>query len=125
MANTLAPAPINHVMNGSAKVWNNMNGTGTISNRDSFNVSSLQDLGTGRYKININNNMNNANYSGGVSGNPDEDGVQVTTAQFEYYNSATNPLLAGSYRIRMMSTGDGGSGQDHANVFSQAHGDLA
>ena len=32
---------------GRAKAWVNMNGTGTIAVRDSYNVSSMTDLGTG------------------------------------------------------------------------------
>ena len=63
MANTLAPAAINHVMEGSAKSWVNFNGTGTIATRDTFNVSSMDDNGTGNYDINFSSNMNNGNYA--------------------------------------------------------------
>ena len=34
---------------GLAKAWANLNGTGTIALRDSFNVSSVTDDGTGDY----------------------------------------------------------------------------
>ncbi len=47
---------------GLAKCWINFNGTGTIATRDSFNVSSIGDDGTGSYTITINNDMANANY---------------------------------------------------------------
>ena len=36
----------------------------STAERDSFNVSSLSDLGTGSTTVNINNDMANANYSG-------------------------------------------------------------
>ena len=47
----------NFVANGSAKVWSNLNGTGTIALRDSFNVSSATDQGTGDYTINFTNSI--------------------------------------------------------------------
>ena len=47
---------------GLAKAWINFNGTGTIATRDSFNISSIGDDGTGQYTITINNDMANANY---------------------------------------------------------------
>ena len=48
---------------GIAKAWVNFNGTGTIAARDSENVSSLTDNGTGDYTVNFNNNFSDANYS--------------------------------------------------------------
>ena len=45
-----------------AKVWINFKGSGTVSIRDSFNVSSLVDNGTGDYTVNFTNAMSNANY---------------------------------------------------------------
>ena len=48
---------------GLAKCWVNFNGAGTIASRDSFNVASLTDNGTGNYDINISNSMGNVNYS--------------------------------------------------------------
>ena len=40
-----------------AKSWINFNGSGTIAIRDSFNVSSIADEGTGQYQVNFTNNM--------------------------------------------------------------------
>nr|BAR31017.1 hypothetical protein [uncultured Mediterranean phage uvMED] len=48
---------------GRAKAWVNFNGTGTVAIRDSFNVSSITDVGTGKYGVNINTAMANANYN--------------------------------------------------------------
>ena len=58
--------PTTYVTNGSAKVWVNFNGTGTIAVRDSFNVSSLTDNGTGDYTVNFTNSFGAADY--GFSG---------------------------------------------------------
>lgn len=57
----------------AAKSWVNFDGTaGTIAARDSFNVSSLTDNGTGLYSVNFNNNFSDGNYAGvGTIGNAD------------------------------------------------------
>ena len=52
-----------YVVNGSAKAWVNFNGTGTIATRDSFNVASLTDNGTGNYTVNFSNAFGNDDYS--------------------------------------------------------------
>jgi hypothetical protein len=54
-------------MTGIAKAWVNFNGTGTVAIRDSFNVSSITDNGTGRYTVNFTIAMPNANYGASVS----------------------------------------------------------
>ena len=46
---------------GIAKAWVNFNGTGTIAARDSENLSSLTDNGTGDYTVNFTNSLTNAN----------------------------------------------------------------
>lgn len=43
--------------------WVNFNGTGTVAIRDSFNVSSITDNGTGDYTVNFAVAMANSNYS--------------------------------------------------------------
>jgi hypothetical protein len=51
-----------NVIRGSAKAWVNYNQlTGTI--RDSYNVSSVTSLATGRFQINFTNALPNANYT--------------------------------------------------------------
>ena len=56
------------VVNGSSKAWVNFNGTGTIAARDSFNLSSLADRGTGQYTVTISNAMSDANYAAFYTG---------------------------------------------------------
>jgi len=46
-----------------AKAWVNFNGTGTVAIRDSYNVSSITDNGTGDYTINYGTALNNSNYA--------------------------------------------------------------
>lgn len=45
------------------RAWVNFNGTGTVAIRDSFNVSSITDNGTGHYTIHLTNALNDANYA--------------------------------------------------------------
>jgi hypothetical protein len=40
-----------------AKAWVNFNGTGTVAIRDSYNVSSITDLGTGNYRVNFSSTL--------------------------------------------------------------------
>ena len=47
---------------GLAKSWINFNGAGTIATRDSFNVASIADNGTGQYTVTYSNAMNNTSY---------------------------------------------------------------
>ena len=45
-----------------AKAWVNFNGTSTVAIRDSYNVSSITDNGTGDYSVNFISNLANTNY---------------------------------------------------------------
>ena len=45
------------------KAWVNFNGTSTVSIRDSFNVASITDNGTGKYTVNLTTDMDNTNYA--------------------------------------------------------------
>ena len=77
---------------GRAKAWVNFNGTGTVAIRDDYNVSSVDDNGTGQYQVNFTTSMSNANYSvvtGGSRELPESSRCyppnidQITTAKFE------------------------------------------
>ena len=60
---TAGSVTTDYVVNGSAKAWVNLDGTGTATIRGSLNLSGLVDDGVGEYTINFSNNMGNANYS--------------------------------------------------------------
>lgn len=49
--------------NGSAKAWVNFNGTGTVAIRASFNVSSITDVNTGQYRVNLTNALVDGDYA--------------------------------------------------------------
>ena len=52
-----------NAVRGIAAAWANLNGTGTIALRDSENVSSVVDNGTGNYTFNFSNVMASLNSS--------------------------------------------------------------
>jgi|TARA_R100000482_G_C5064715_1_gene118707 hypothetical protein len=77
---------------GRVKVWVNFDGSGTISIRDSFNVSSVTDEGTGQYEINFSNALGNANYAVATSGfntlNSDGGWVATSAGTSEWASNA-------------------------------------
>ena len=47
----------------ACKAWVNFDGTGTVAIRESYNVSSITDNGSGDYTANFTTAMSDANYS--------------------------------------------------------------
>jgi hypothetical protein len=47
----------------ACRAWVNFNGTGTVAIRESGNVSSITDNGTGQYTVNFTTAMPDANYA--------------------------------------------------------------
>jgi len=60
---TAGSVTTDYVVNGVAKVWYQVDGTGTATIDDSNNTSSLVDEGTGQYTISFTNSMGNTNYA--------------------------------------------------------------
>jgi hypothetical protein len=52
-----------YVVNGSAKAWADVNASATYSIRNSLNISSVSDLGTGLLADNFASTMSAADYS--------------------------------------------------------------
>ena len=56
------------IYGGAVRAWANFDGSATdAAARDSFNVSSMADRGTGLATITLSNAMNNSNYAGTTS----------------------------------------------------------
>ena len=69
-------------VNSPVKAWVNFDGTGTVAIRESFNVSSITDNGTGDYTVNFATALPDTNYviggsSGGAGGSGTSGGVAV------------------------------------------------
>ena len=113
---------------GSSKVWVNFDGTASgAASRDSYNVSSMADRGTGKFTVNINNNMNNDDYSPAMSGSlkdgaANDTNILVMGTDRDY----ANPLYTGYFYIhstyRMAPTT---TYHDGGNNYVQVVGDLA
>jgi hypothetical protein len=101
---------------GVSKAWVNFNGTGTIASRDSENVSSLTDNGTGDYTVNFTNAFGAADFS--MSGVVHED-VAVSAGILRSDN-----FLVGSCEAFVARRSDGGL-YDPTVVSTIIHGDLA
>jgi hypothetical protein len=105
------------------KAWVSFNGTGTIATRDSFNVSSLNDDGTGKYDFVYTNNMSSQNYAPAICGAYDDnDGSGNTHVDVRRQAPSTN-----LYGIRGLSFGSDASGSlsDCQFCYAQIAGDLA
>ena len=66
----------------TAKAWANFNGTGAISIRDSHNISSIADVGTGQYTITFTNAMANDNHATVASLSKDSGTATNTTGNY-------------------------------------------
>ena len=90
-------------MTGIAKAWVNFDGTGTVAIRDSFNVSSITDNGTGDYTVNFTTAMPNANYS-----------VSALSSTIAAYNASSAPTTTA---IRVVGYNAGFIGTDSTYFF--------
>jgi len=80
-----------NTVQGLAKYWTNLDGTGTITTRDSFNHASETDHDTGKYTLTLTNAMSNGNYaitmstggSSSGSGRIFDDNTVRTTSAFK------------------------------------------
>ena len=107
-----------------SKMFCNFDGTASGATvRDSFNVSSTDDDGTGDYGINYTNNMGNTNYSGIVVGKQDGAGNNNAIAGTTRTSNDT-PTLAASLEI-IGTDPDAGADRDYEFVFATSLGDLA
>ncbi len=112
-ANSVA---MEYVAGGSAKAWVNFNGTGTIASRDSLNLSSLTDAGSGNYGITVSSAFANSDYAAAGMSQDTASGdfisvnqsVAPTTTVLRFYNFTSTSSIA-----------------DTARVFVNYHGDLA
>lgn len=67
-----------------ARAWVNFNGTGTVAIRGSANVSSITDVGVGRYTVNFSTSLSDSSYSAISTNNANEGGC------YSYTSSSVN-----------------------------------
>tara|TARA_R100001015_G_C4620558_1_gene177531 strand:+ start:1553 stop:1954 length:402 start_codon:yes stop_codon:yes gene_type:complete len=103
-----------NLQQGLAKSWANLNGS-SFGLRDSFNIASATDSGTGLYDHAFTSAMSNVNYSGTTNGHRDAD---------QAISIRKNENATGSYRV--LGNGHTNSTDtDTDSAFSQICGDLA
>ena len=107
-----------NLQQGLAKCWSNFNGTADTV-RDSFNVATLTDRGSGLWTLTVTNNFGNDDYSGSGSAAdsyPDADARNRMILNMP--NSASEIYINGF-------TTDGAADSTLVYISSSNHGDLA
>ena len=107
-----------NLQQGLCKVWATFDGTASgATERDSFNVASTDDDGTGIYGVNFTSNMANANFSGLAQ-------RAVLTGGETTGTGNCNRMTTGSID-KIQAFDDAGSLGDRDNITCQVTGDLA
>ena len=95
----------------------NLNGTGTIATRDTLNISSVTDNGTGIYTANLSSSMSDANYSIGFT-----QGGANSVDIVKVYNASTVQTAS---LFKLLSLTSGFAPVDSNYLYTSVHGDLA
>ena len=118
----------NYVVEGSAKVWVNFNGTGTVAIKDSFNQSTLTDNGNGDQTVAFTNSMGNSNYSStGACLGGSTDGSNYAIFGCEDASAATTKTSSNLQCTSgfVANVTAGASHVNHQDMNLAIHGDLA
>lgn len=101
---------------GLAKAWINFNGQNTPAARDSFNISTLTDVGTGVYEPNFSSAMSNANYATTCGPNGGNAGS---------VNYALGVNSTTTTKVTLRNQNANGGEEDNTQNNASIHGDLA
>jgi hypothetical protein len=112
-----------YVVSGSAKAWVHFNGVGTVATRDSFNMSSVTDRGTGTYTTSATNAMASADYA--WTSNASNQGTVYGAYCIEGDNTGTKNFNGRTSADVRIATGGNGGWDDNLSISSVYHGDLA
>ena len=117
---------VSRAVSGVAAAWVNFNGTGTIATRDSVNVASLTDQGTGAYDINFTNNMANDDFTTSGQTNASSSTANFSSSNFAAMGNAYPPMTGQTTSNTSAASYIAGSGYaDAALCYAIVHGDLA
>jgi hypothetical protein len=105
---------------GIAKAWVNLNGTGVVAIRDSENVSSITDNGTGAYTVNFTNDFDVGDYAPVVACARNSTGSIDVRAVLV---GITTTFAVGSVDVSCNTRN--GTAEDSANYILTSMGDLA
>jgi hypothetical protein len=74
----------------ACKAWVNFNGTGTVAIRESYNVSTITDNGTGIYTVNFTTEMPDADYCVAVSASNNTASAERVVSPYAYTTSSVS-----------------------------------
>ena len=99
-ANTISDAagtgPVTLTGQSAAKAWVNFNGTGTVAVRESFNVGSITDNGTGDYTANFSSSLSISDFGAVCNAkNGDNDGLDIGHSFVSSSRTTTSCRLRG------------------------------
>jgi hypothetical protein len=77
----------------ACRAWVNFNGTGTVAIRESGNVSSITDNGTGNYTVNFTTAMPDVNYAVVVTSDLASDGSVIVANTNDFLTARTTSLV--------------------------------
>ena len=104
-----------NLQQGLAKVWVNVQQASSYSTRDSFNLSSHGDEGTGKSRLTFTNSFGNANHSAS--------GMASNLNNFVGNDNGNHEQTTSTIQVAVYDIG--GSAQDGSFVTVSIHGDLA
>ena len=105
---------VDFVVEGHA--WVNFQGTGTVSIRDSNNVSSVTDNGTGDYTVNFTNSFPNASYAWALNARNDDN--NASSQSFVGVTANCETPSTSSFRMSAV-TPVNNTKQDHKYIVGQ------
>jgi hypothetical protein len=107
------------ILQGRAKAWVNFNGTGTVSIRSDYNISSITDHGTGQYTMNFSTAFADTNYAECLATSGDiNDGCVLRS----YAGSSPHGKTTSGVRIQARQLNNGSLG-DTASVTASFFAD--
>ena len=114
-----------NLQQGLLKNFLNMNGTGTIAIRDSFNTSSITDRAEGDYTTAFTTNFRAVEYSfNGNSGKAESESRNTGGITYDDYSSSASGPQTSSYMFTLRRK-DTNANVDAAYLMTQVAGDLA
>ena len=108
--------PVTLTKQSAAKAWIHWDGTGTVAIYESFGVSGLVDIDTGKYNVNMVSSMSSANYAITSDSLAQSTAATYRTGSNYYTNTAS---------LFEMRTGASSGYVDTAHNSASVLGDLA
>ena len=111
-----------NLQQGLAKAWTHFQGTSTAASVDGYNISSVDDDGTGLFGIHFTSNMSNATYAVTFGFDDDLAGTVVIAGE-----TRNGTMAAGNYDFETyyVNSTTNRTNYDYSNCYQVVHGDLA